>query len=721
MTAIHSLLKRQLGRHLGAGLGLTADWQAFVDRVDETYQAFDTDRAMLERSLELSSHELLEANSEMRAVFQAIPDLVFRLNQQGTVLDVKTGAAGELTVGRRDLLGRRLEDTPLRDVAPLFTAAVERVRAESAPVTIEYSTRQGGQDSDYEARLVPLQGGEIVVIIRDITERKQSLRVLATAALREREAEFHGLAEAMPQMVWITRPDGWNIYFNQRWMDYTGLTLEESFGHGWNKPFHPADQQSAWEAWQRAVATTGIYSIECRLRRADGIYRWWLVRGVPQLDANGKILQWFGTCTDIHELKLSEEKLRRSEALLRIAGRTAQLGGWAVDLPGGHITWSDGVDAIFGLPLGRVTALGPALQYFARRSRVTIGRAFAVCAQHGTAFDLELEVITGRRQGGWVRCTGEARRNAAGAIAGVQGAFQDITARKQAELQLERSHLQLLAVSRQAGMAEFATGILHNVGNVLNSVNVASTCLADSLRKSKSTNLAKVVALLHEHEQDWGDFFTRHPKGRLVPAYLAQLAGELAGEQTSALQELAGLQKNIAHIRDIVTTQQAVAKSSGGAAPVNVAELVEDALRINANTLLLHRIQVIREFSAMPPVIAKKSKVLQILVNLVRNAEQACMSSNQLANHLTIRTSVGDGSVSIAVIDNGVGISRENLARIFTHGFTTKKTGHGFGLHSAALAAKELGGALSVQSAGPDCGATFVLELPFAQASSVHP
>src|SRR6185503_2198617 len=130
-------------------------------------------------------------------------------------------------------------------------------------------------------------------------------------ALATSEAEFRSLAEAMPQMVWITRPDGWNIYFSKQWMDYTGLTLEESLGHGWNKPFHPDDQQRARDAWQQATASIGIYSIESRLRRADGVYRWWLVRGVPVRDAAGNLLKWFGTCTDIHDLKSAEEVLKK--------------------------------------------------------------------------------------------------------------------------------------------------------------------------------------------------------------------------------------------------------------------------------------------------------------------------------------------------------------------------------------------------------------------------
>ncbi|MDR3416786.1 MAG: PAS domain S-box protein [Nevskia sp.] len=143
--------------------------------------------------------------------------------------------------------------------------------------------------------------------IQDITALKQAQAAVATS-----EKEFRLLAEAMPQIVWITRADGWNIYFNHQWVEYTGLTLEESYGDGWNKPFHPDDQQRAWEAWQNAVHNNGAYSLECRLRRADGEYRWWLVRGAPVLNEKGAIEKWFGTCTDIHDLKEATESLRLS-------------------------------------------------------------------------------------------------------------------------------------------------------------------------------------------------------------------------------------------------------------------------------------------------------------------------------------------------------------------------------------------------------------------------
>ncbi|HEY4952307.1 MAG TPA: PAS domain-containing sensor histidine kinase [Verrucomicrobiae bacterium] len=312
----------------------------------------------------------------------------------------------------------------------------------------------------------------------------------------------------------------------------------------------------------------------------------------------------------------------------------------------------------------------------------------------------------------WVLTSKVALRDTQGEITGFIGIGCDITAIKEAEAKLDLVHKQLLDTSRQAGMAEVATSVLHNVGNVLNSVNVASSCVADSLKKSKAANLSKVVALLREHETDLGDYITNDAKGKQLPGYLAQLAEHLAGEQTVVLDELALLQKNIEHIKDIVAMQQSYAKTSGVKELLPVVNLVEDAFRMNTGAMERHHINVVREYSETPPVSVEKHKVLQILVNLIRNAKYACDDSGRTDKQIILRVANGDGRIKISVIDNGVGIPAENMTRIFNHGFTTRKDGHGFGLHSGSLAAKEIGGNLIAFSEGSGRGATFTLELP---------
>jgi PAS domain S-box-containing protein len=291
--------------------------------------------------------------------------------------------------------------------------------------------------------------------------------------------------------------------------------------------------------------------------------------------------------------------------------------------------------------------------------------------------------------------------------------FRDITPRKQTEAELANMHRQLIEVSRQAGMAEVATSVLHNVGNVLNSVNVSCSLIADKLRASKAGNLAKAVAMLREHEHDLADYLTNDPKGHQLPAYLSSLGDHLASEQEDTLQEVKSLVGYIDHIKEIIAMQQNYARVLGVVESLPVVDLVEDALRLNAGAMERHGVKVNREYFEVPPILVDKHKVLQVLVNLIRNAKYALDDRGHTDKRMVLQVGLnGNDLVRISVIDNGIGIPPENLTRIFEHGFTTRKEGHGFGLHNGALAAKELGGTLTAHSDGSGKGATFVLELP---------
>jgi signal transduction histidine kinase len=286
--------------------------------------------------------------------------------------------------------------------------------------------------------------------------------------------------------------------------------------------------------------------------------------------------------------------------------------------------------------------------------------------------------------------------------------------------ELENIHKQLVESSRQSGMAEIATNVLHNVGNVLNSVNISTGLIVDSVQKSKVPDLARVVALMQEHEHDLGTFITTDAKGKHLPIYLARLSEHLIASEEAMNGELEALRRNVEHIKEIVAMQQRYAIAGGVKEVVDVISLVEDSMRMNEGSLSRHGVKVIRDYAKVPPMNVDKHKILQILVNLMRNAEFACDESASPEKQLTVRVANSNGTVKISVIDNGVGIPPENLTRIFNHGFTTRKGGHGFGLHSGALAAKEMGGSLTVQSEGTGRGAAFTLELPCAETGGPH-
>lgn len=277
-----------------------------------------TDQANTRTATAEHSEQALRASElSYRRLFEAARDGILILDvDTGRITDANPFLIELLGFSHGEMVGKTVgELSPFKDILSNQTM-LDRLRKDGyiRYEDLPLETRDGRHIAvEFVSNVY--QAGDVKVIqcnIRDVTDRKA-----AEEARRVSEAEFHTLAEAMPQIVWVTNAAGGNIYFNKRWMDYTGLTLEESLGDGWNKPFHPEDQQRAWDTWQKAVAGTGDYSLECRLRRADGIYRWWWILGAPFKADDGSILKWFGTCTDITEHKLAETALLESKRFLR--------------------------------------------------------------------------------------------------------------------------------------------------------------------------------------------------------------------------------------------------------------------------------------------------------------------------------------------------------------------------------------------------------------------
>jgi len=318
----------------------------------------------------------------------------------------------------------------------------------------------------------------------------------------------------------------------------------------------------------------------------------------------------------------------------------------------------------------------------------------------------------------WVLTSKMPLRDANGEIIGTFGLSKDVTESKELEAALEKSRRELIDASRLAGMAEVATGVLHNVGNVLNSLNVSTEVIGTGLRQSKVDALARIGEMLREHSADLGDFLVNDPKGKLIPGFIESLAKHLVDDRTRLVRETESLQRNVDHIKEIVAMQQAYATMVGAVEALDPALLMEDAARMNSAALLRHDVRAVRDFDTVPPVLAERAKVLQILVNLIRNAKYAADEGGRTDKVITLRIKPGQtGRVLLMVEDNGIGIPGENLTCIFNHGFTTKATGHGFGLHSSANAAREMQGTLTARSAGRGQGATFILELPVAPDS----
>src|SRR5471032_2726060 len=283
--------------------------------------------------------------------------------------------------------------------------------------------------------------------------------------------------------------------------------------------------------------------------------------------------------------------------------------------------------------------------------------------------------------------------------------------------ELKDTQSELLDTARQAGMAEIATNVLHNVGNVLNSVNISADLVTRKLRASKALGFGKAMQLFNEHRHDLGTFLTEDEKGKLLPGYLNQLVEAIAVEQQGLTEELAQLSKSVDHIKDIVSTQQSYAGASTLLEPVHISALMEDALRMNSGALSRHHVTVVKDYHDVPEIMADKHRLLLILVNLISNAKYAMSNLTDRTRQMTLTVlPLDDGTLQISVKDEGEGIPAQNMTKIFTHGFTTRKEGHGFGLHSCALAALEMKGRLTAHSDGPGKGALFTLHIPLDPA-----
>ncbi len=284
--------------------------------------------------------------------------------------------------------------------------------------------------------------------------------------------------------------------------------------------------------------------------------------------------------------------------------------------------------------------------------------------------------------------------------------------RREAAVRAEAMQRELLSVSRTAGMAEVATGVLHNVGNVLTSLNVSVGLVGDKIRGSKVSALSRSVEMAAAQPGGMPAFLATD-KGKLFPKFLASMAEYLTEENAQLIGELESVARNVDHIKTIVAMQQTHARAVAFREELALPELIDDALGMGAVSFERAHIEVVKEYGDVPRLLTDRHKLLQILLNLISNARHA-IKDNEASGRLIVRLRRRQDRIVIQIEDTGIGIPAENLSAIFQHGFTTKKDGHGFGLHASANAARELGGSLVAASPGPGQGATFTVEIPLS-------
>ncbi len=566
----------------------------------------------------------------------------------------------------------------------------------------------------FQAQDTALQGAQhklrqqVNALQREVGERKR-----AEAA----QARLAAILEGTSDFVSSASPMGRAFYLNRAAREMVGLGPDEDFSMMTMSDFHPG-----WAA--RIVSTEGLpgaihdgsWTGETALRHRDGreIHVSQVI--IAHKHENGAVEYFSTVMRDITGQRQAAQALRMAEAKFR--GLVEQLPAITYHATLGETcSWSyvsPQITSLLGFTTGEWLASDRLWFEHIHPDDRAIPIAAEAVAERTGSFLAEYRMFTRHGELRWFRDQAVFVPEAEEKRCALYGVMMDITEAKAAEAQLAQLNVQLLETSRAAGMAEVATGVLHNVGNVLNSVNVSASLVLEKLRRSKAPNLAKAAALLAGQNGSLAHFLTTDPDGRKLPGYLAKLGEYFIAENTALLREVGQLGQNIEHIKEIVAMQQSYAKVSGAFENLPLDRLVEDALGMHAGSFERHGIVIERRFRPAPLARVDRHKVLQILVNLLSNARQALDETARPDKRIAIAIEPAGACVRIAVADNGIGIPPENLARIFGHGFTTKQTGHGFGLHSGALAAKEIGGTLTVSSPGPGRGATFTLSLPAA-------
>lgn len=401
----------------------------------------------------------------------------------------------------------------------------------------------------------------------------------------------------------------------------------------------------------------------------------------------------------------------------------AHIGHWAYHSNQDRIFWSAETYAIFGIQNSPILpGYLEFLNFIHKNDRQKLMQSAELALKEGVEYEYELRIYFQTNQSvKWVlvkcrpKLITEALSSSDMYQYNLHGIVMDIDQRKKNETALKELHEKMLLLARQTGMSEVAASILHNIGNILNSAGISLAYLREKRMTDLLLNLKKIIYLLEKGIEKNPTYLSSDEKGRLIPGYLTTVSTALIERDNEFEGEILSLGKHIDHIKSIVLMQTEISGISGVSEKITLNDLVNQALKMAYNEDIPNRIQVTSVDNFEGEVTINKTRVLQILINLLSNAKQAVMMSETQDSkkiHITMQYADNRNFFEIRVADNGIGINKSQLKKIFTMGYTTKKKGHGIGLHMSAISASEMGGKLTLESGGLNQGATFILTLP---------
>jgi len=621
-----------------------------------------------------AEEKIRQSEEELRQLVDVIPQQVYVFDADWSPLFANqrereyTGLTLEETKSK-DIFARKFHPEDLRKLE----AVRERALLESVPCELEARIR--GKDGQYRWFLIrdnPLRDEQGRVLRwygtrTDIEDRKR-----AEEAARKIENELRDVIETIPVMAFTTLPDGSNAFANRRWREYTGLSAEDTAGSGWQFVVHPQDVERHVDKWRASVATAEPFEDEARFRRADGQYRWFLIRAVPLRDEHGNILKWYGKLTDIEDRKRAEQALQRSEAYLAESQRLTHTGTWAYKPGGDALYWSEENFRIWGFDPQQST---PSLELMRQRMHpedrdraMEFGwRSVREKTDYAHEFRIELPDGTVR----YIHSVGHQVLNASGEVIEVVGTHIDVTERKYAEEALRQAQAALAHVTRLTTMGEMTASIAHEINQPLSGiVSNGSACLRW---------LAGVSPNLEE---------ARESARRIVRD------GKRAGE--------------------VIARVRALARRAGTpSGKLDINQTIREILALVGDEAKGKGVIVRTQFADdLAPVLGDRVQLQQVVLNLIMNGIEAMSSVEGRPRELVITTrNVEDEQVLVTIQDSGTGLEPQNLDKIFDAFYTTKPAGLGLGLSVSRSIVQKHGGRLwAAANDGP--GTTFHFTLP---------
>ncbi len=515
-----------------------------------------------------------------------------------------------------------------------------------------YSERMSSMRKPLGTALIlerPVRRETLVAAVHSALESRKRQYQLRNqiGAIQQSEEQFRALADTMGNLAWMARPDGYIFWYNRRWHEYTGLTLAQTEGWSWVSLHDPSELPRVLEEWRAAVRDGKIFEMEFQLRGSDGVFRWFLTRAIPVRNSEGEVVRWFGTNTDVDELRRAQQALRQSQESLNAAIAASRTGTFRWDPSSGEfLEFGDNLKKLFGLAPGEsVKATDDFLRRIHPDDRPAVAQA-SEKARRGADFEMEYRVLLPDGTFRWLYDRGENIVSPDGSSGYLVGACTDVTDRKLAEEALRKTE-------KLAAAGRLAATIAHEINNPLEAV----------------TNLL----YLARHHPDLD---------QTVESYLARADQEL---------------DRVTHL-----TRQTLGfyRESNKPSRIDPCALMDNVLQLYAGKLKNRAITIVRDYQAVDDIQALEGELRQVLSNLLANAIDASEHGSQIAVTVTAtatRNSDHHEWATWEIADTGPGIPQEHLAKIFEPFFTTKRDiGTGLGLWvSKDLIAKQ-GGAIDI-------------------------